>query len=328
MEILSSAFAGAPQLALLAAICFGAAMVVYAVVSALSEKSVAATRMARYAGTAERQTQNALVKSRTTGSDSFVTNFLPKDRTTQIQMERELGRAGFRGDNAVAVFFVVRGMTALLLPGLFLAALAAAQSGTRFMPDAVADFLAGLSGLGIVMWLTALAYVGYIIPGHWLDRRLAERKWRLTAAFPNSLDLLQISVEAGMGFDAAMTRVAQEMYDVAPDIAEEFLIAQLEIQAGRERGSALRAMADRTGVETITSFVNVVLQSIQFGTSMSDALNTYSREMRQMRELRAQEEANKLPVKMSAVLASLMLPSILLICLGPVVIRYIRFFSG
>lgn len=328
MDIFSFANGMPYQIGLLVAICLGAGMVVYAVVSALSEKSVAATRMARFAGGAEASTPSGLIKSHTSGADGFVANFMPKDKTARIQMEQELVRAGFRGDRAIAWFFGLRALAALLLPGLFLTALGVAQSGSPLIPSVVADFMSGLSGLGIIFWLTALTYAGYILPGVWLDRRIAERKWRLTAAFPNALDLLQISVEAGMGFDAAMTRVAQEMYDVAPDIAEEFLIAQLEIQAGKERGTALRAMADRTGVDTINSFVNVVLQSIQFGTSMSDALNTYSREMRQMRELRAQEEANKLPVKMSAVLASLMLPSIILICLGPVVIRYIRFFSG
>lgn len=328
MDFLSSSLGLPPEVVLIAAICLGAVMVVYAVVSALSEKSPAAARMARYAGSAERQAQGGLVRSRNSGAEGFVANLLPKDRTARLQIERELVRAGFRGENAVGWYFALRAFTALALPGLFLAVLGASQSGWRFIPSGVADFMVGLSGLGIILWLTALAYVGYIIPGHWLDRRIAERKWRVTAAFPNALDLLQISVEAGMGFDAAMTRVAHEMYDVAPDLAEEFLIAQLEIQAGKERGSALRAMSDRTGVETITSFVNVVLQSIQFGTSMSDALNTYSREMRQMRELRAQEEANKLPVKMSAVLASLMLPAIVLICLGPVVIRYVRYFAG
>jgi tight adherence protein C len=327
MDLLSTSIGIPTEVVLISAICAGALMVVYAVVSTLSERSVAATRMARYARTDQRQVQSGLVRSRRSEADGFVARLLPKDKTARLQIERELIRAGFRGDNAVGWYFALRAMSAIALPGMFLGILAAAQAGWSILPPAVIDFMVGLSGLGIILWLTCLSYAGYIIPGHWLDRRIAERRWRLTAAFPNALDLLQISVEAGMGFDAAMTRVAHEMYDVAPDLAEEFLIAQMEIQAGKERAVALRAISDRTGVETITSFVNVVLQSIQFGTSMSDALNTYSREMRQMRELRAQEEANKLPVKMSAVLASLMLPAIVLICLGPVVIRYVRYFA-
>jgi tight adherence protein C len=87
-------------------------------------------------------------------------------------------------------------------------------------------------------------------------------------------------------------------------------------------------MARRTGVEEVTSFVNVVLQSARFGTPMSDALRTYAEEMRLTRELKAQEKANKLPVQMSAVMATLMLPAILMLTLGPVVIRYLDYFAN
>ena len=87
-------------------------------------------------------------------------------------------------------------------------------------------------------------------------------------------------------------------------------------------------MAKRTGVDEVNSFVSVVLQSIQFGTSISDALTTYAEEMRVARELKAQEKANKLPVQMSAIMASLMLPAILMLTLGPVVIRYVRYFGS
>jgi tight adherence protein C len=157
---------------------------------------------------------------------------------------------------------------------------------------------------------------------------VAERKQRIEEGFPNALDLMQISVESGLGFDAAMTRVGNELAEVSPDIAFEFLSVQRQVQAGRAREAALRDMADRTGVETVRAFANVVQQSMQFGTGMSEALITYAEELRETRELRAQEMANKLPVKMSAVLASLMLPALILLTVGPVLIRYIRFFGG
>jgi tight adherence protein C len=125
-----------------------------------------------------------------------------------------------------------------------------------------------------------------------------------------------------------MIRVANETVTSAPEISEEMLIAQREIQAGRSREKALFDMAERTGVAQVSSFSSVVLQSIQYGSSISEALTVYSEEMRQSRELRAQEMANKLPVKMSAVMASLMLPSLVMLALGPVVIRYIRYMHG
>ena len=124
-----------------------------------------------------------------------------------------------------------------------------------------------------------------------------------------------------------MIRVANESLGTAPGLAEEFLIAQREIQAGRSRDKALMDMAARTGVPQVNSFANVVLQSLHYGSSITEALTVYSEEMRQWRELKAQEMANKLPVKMSAIMASLMLPALLMLALGPVVIRYMHFMT-
>lgn len=129
-----------------------------------------------------------------------------------------------------------------------------------------------------------------------------------------------------MGFDAAMTRVGNELAHSTPEIAYEFLTVQRQIQAGRSREEAMIDMANRVGVESVRSFANVVAQSMQFGTSMAQALTTYSEDLRQQRELRAQEMANKLPVKMSAVMASFMLPALIMLSIGPVVIRFIRNF--
>jgi tight adherence protein C len=121
-----------------------------------------------------------------------------------------------------------------------------------------------------------------------------------------------------------MTRVANELARVTPAISEEFLMLQMEIQAGKDRDRAFLDMAERTGVDEVSSFSNVILQATQFGTSVSDALATYAADMRLDRELRAQEKANKLPVKMSGVMAALMMPTLLMLILSPVLIRWIR----
>jgi tight adherence protein C len=130
-----------------------------------------------------------------------------------------------------------------------------------------------------------------------------------------------------MGLDSAMTRVANETVHSAPALSQEFRTVQLEIAAGGDREKALMEMSNRTGVDEVTSFANVILQSLRFGTSISDALQVYAFEMRQSRELRAQEKANKLPVKMSAVMSALMLPAMILLIVGPVVIRWINTFG-
>ncbi len=194
------------------------------------------------------------------------------------------------------------------------------------MPELLDRRLDSLTTIGTYQTLSILLGIGYFLPTSWLERKAAARKLRIEESFPNALDLLQISIEAGLGFDSAMTRVGNELRRTAPEIAHEFLTVQYQVQAGRARDQAMRDMADRVGLETIRSFANVVQQSMQFGTSMSQAMTTYSDELRQTRELRAQEMANKLPVKMSGVMASLMLPALVLLTVGPVLIRYIRQF--
>jgi tight adherence protein C len=118
------------------------------------------------------------------------------------------------------------------------------------------------------------------------------------------------------------------MKSTNPEIHQEFPAAQNEILAGRDRAHAYRQMAERLGIDEAYAFINVILQSMRFGTSMGQALLAYSADMRQRREIRAQEKANKLPVYMSAVMAGLMMPSLLIVTIGPVVIRYINTFGG
>jgi len=317
-----------PNLLILGAVAAGSMLAVYGVAQVMSEKNVAAARMSQHGRRRSAGHGEMLIRDEDSNASTFAAGILADDERQRIQVQRELARAGLRGPHAVRNFFFFRVTLGLALPGLFLLLLALAQTGNPYLPGGLTDWLNGLSSAATLFCLALFCYVGYVVPGIWLDRRVAERKWQIEAAFPNALDLLQISVEAGLGFDSAMTRVAQEIQPVAPELAEEFMIAQAEIQAGQERSKALMSMANRTGVETIASFVSVVLQSIQFGTPMGEALTTYSKEMRVFRELRAQEKANKLPVQMSAVLASFMLPSIVLITLGPVVIRYVRYFAS
>ncbi|HSG55190.1 MAG TPA: type II secretion system F family protein, partial [Paracoccaceae bacterium] len=122
--------------------------------------------------------------------------------------------------------------------------------------------------------------------------------------------------------DAAINRVGHELTRVAPEVAYEFLLLQIEVQAGRDRETALFDMADRMGIDEAKSFALVIVQSLQFGTSLTSALKTYAAEMREMRELAAQEKANRLPVQMSGVMSMLMLPALFLITLTPIIIRY------
>lgn len=252
--------------------------------------------------------------------------FVPRSDTERSQIARKLRRAGLHQVNAVQNYYLFRLASAVVLPaslvGLYLA--------QPFLPPILEERLAPLAKqpLANIFAISAvLMAVGFYLPALWLKSRIDARKLEITRGMPNALDLLRVSVEAGLGFDAAMTRVARELAKACPAIAEEFTIVQLEIQAGKNRDRALSDLSIRTDVEELATFTNVIIQSAEFGTPVSDALETVALELRQTRELKAQEQANKLPVKMSGVLAGIMMPVLLMITLTPIAIRWVRMWS-
>lgn len=257
----------------------------------------------------------------------FMKALMPQNREKRTQIRRQLLNAGMIGNNAVVKFYTVRIVLALGLPALYLLILVLRQATLLPLPEAMGDMLDGQSRIVTYYILTALLLFGYIMPALWLRSKVDERQLEISETFPNALDLMVVAVEAGLGFDAAMTRVSNEMEITAPSISQEFRLVQLEVSAGGDREKALLDMARRTNVDEVTSFAGVILQSIQFGTSVSEALTTYASEMRITRELKAQEMANKLPVKMSGVMASLMLPALFLLILGPIAIRWANTFG-
>ena len=255
-------------------------------------------------------------------------SLIPTDRKERSQVQRQLAEAGVTGRHGLRNYYLIRLGLGFVLPGVLIAVIALSRTGYLALPEPLAARFGALSQSQLMLLLSMLVAAGFFGPVYWLRAKVNARCQAIDDSFPNVLDLLQISVESGLGLDAAMIRVANESSASAPAISEELLIAQREIQAGRSREKALLDMAARTGVAQVNSFANVVLQSLQYGSSISDALAVYSDEMRVARELRAQEMANKLPVKMSAVMASLMLPTLLMLALGPVVIRYVRYING
>lgn len=306
-----------------------ALLLVAAVGSMLRDRNPAAARIARHgARRGERRQDRGLLLGADADPKGLMKGFIPSDRKKRTDLHRKLAQAGYSGQDALRNFTLVRILLGLLLPAVFLVLLFSDQFPGFVLPLNISGLIGRMDALQISTILATLTAFGYYMPLLWLTDRVRERKERIEQAFPNALDLVQISVEAGLGFDAAMTRVGNELVPISPDVAFEFLTVQRQIQAGRARDAALHDMADRTGVDTVRSFANVVQQSMQFGTSMGDALEAYSREMREIRETKAQEMANKLPVKMSAVLASLMLPALITLTVGPTVIRYIRYFGG
>lgn len=273
-----------------------------------------------------RSKTQALLREADVAPTGVMKAFIPEERVARTRIQRQLLQAGIVGRNAVRNFYLFRTFFGIVLPALLFAGLL--LNGHVAYPEPVAKFLGGLNRLEIMQILAVLIAVGFYSPTYWLRMRTAKRQTAIEQAFPNVLDMLQVAVEAGLGFDAAMLRVAEEIRSFSPEISEELLFAQQEVLAGRDRDHAYADMAERMGIDEAHAFVNVVMQSMRFGTSMSTTLTVYADEMRERRELRAQEKANKLPVQMSAVMASLMLPALLMVSLGPVVIRYVRYFAS
>ena len=142
--------------------------------------------------------------------------------------------------------------------------------------------------------------------------------------FPDALDLLLICVEAGLGLDAAIARIAQELTGAHRRLGENFALMTIEMRAGSSRRDALRNLADRLGIDEVRALVTLLNQSEELGTSIADALRVYSAEMRTRRMLRAEIKANALSVKLSIPLALFIFPVIMTVILLPVIIRIIR----
>jgi tight adherence protein C len=308
-----------PQMMLLAALGLGVLITVYGLAGTFAGPGDDVRRMRgptmSYAGTSQGAD---LIRSYERRPSGFLKAFVPATESERNKVAKALRRAGYHGRHAVREYYTLRTLLAAALPLAFLALLIAEE---RF---GIGIELGRLSGIALFQIVASLVLAGFYGPALYLRHKISQRRNAIRLGLPNALDLLQVAIEAGLGFDAAMTRVANELARVTPAISEEFLMLQLEIQAGKDRDRAFLDMAERTGVDEVSSFSNVILQATQFGTSVSDALATYAADMRLDRELRAQEKANKLPVKMSGVMAAMMMPTLLMLILSPVLIRWIR----
>jgi tight adherence protein C len=172
--------------------------------------------------------------------------------------------------------------------------------------------------------LVIAAAMGLYLPSLFVRAKADRRQQALVNAFPDALDLMLVCVEAGLGLEAAFSRVGMEMTDSHPLLAEQFGAVVLELRAGRSHEDALRRMADRAGVDDIRAFCTLLIQSTKLGSSISQTLRTYASEMREKRRLRAEEKAHRLPVLISIPLVACMLPTMIGVLMLPAAIRVAR----
>jgi len=172
--------------------------------------------------------------------------------------------------------------------------------------------------------LVIAAALGLYIPNIFIRAKADRRQQALVNAFPDALDLMLVCVEAGLGLEAAFSRVGMEMTTSHPLLAEQFGAVVLELRAGRSHEDALRRMADRSGTDDIRAFCTLLIQSTKLGSSISQTLRTYAAEMREKRRMRAEEKAHRLPVLISIPLVACMLPVMIGVLMLPAVIRVMR----
>jgi tight adherence protein C len=212
-----------------------------------------------------------------------------------------LVQAGYRREEALTIFFGIRVMFALGLFMFFSSSILARPNMTM-----------ALAGLG----------VGYVIPGMVLARLAKRRAHKIRLSLADALDLLVVSVEAGLGLDQALSRVGAELAFAYPQLSDELKLINLELRAGKPRAEALRNLADRTGVDDLSSLVTMLIQTDKFGTSVAQSLRVYSETLRTKRRQRAEEAAAKTGVKMVFPLVFCIFPAIWVVTIGPAAIRF------
>lgn len=218
--------------------------------------------------------------------------------------------AGLREASWPALFFAGKTLLALLLPGVFMV-----YSGFSSVPMKFNTSL---------MILVVLLAVGYYLPNVILSHLVKKRKETLQNAIPDALDLMIVCVEAGLGLDAAMNRAAGEIGMRSQALSEELNLTALELRMGVKRELALRNLAMRTGVDDISSFVSMLVQSDRFGTNVAEALRVQAENMRTHRRLRAEERAAKIPLKLLFPLIFFIFPSLMVVLMGPAMISIYR----
>lgn len=165
---------------------------------------------------------------------------------------------------------------------------------------------------------------GYLIPDMWLTWRVKARQHKLRKGLPDALDLLVICVEAGLGLDQALMKVAQDMKISNPVLSEELQLVNMEMRIGKTRIDALRELGRRTGLDDIKALVAMLIQTERFGTSIAQSLRVYSDDMRIKRRQRAEEMSAKTSVKMVPPLVFFIFPALMVVILGPAIITLVR----
>lgn len=237
--------------------------------------------------------------------DGAAPYIVPKESKELSDTLKQLHYAGYTHPNAPAVYYGVKSIMGLIF-GL-----------ATFL---YMNYLSTWTGWETLFGTAAGAFFGMLIPSKILDIKVSKRHDVLRKGFPDALDLLVVSVEAGLGFNAALDRVAKEIAISHPQLAEELSVVNDEIRAGIDRAQALRNLYTRTGLEDIQGLTTLIAQSLRFGTSIADSLRVYSEDYRDRRMQQAEERAALIGTKLIFPLVLCLFPSFFLVMTGPAIL--------
>lgn len=245
-------------------------------------------------------------------SESVSKHLLPTNKQEQNKVKERLMHAGFVSSGALPAFFGIRIILFVIVPS---AMIVIAPAFPELTPKQV------LISIGVA------ALLAFLLPDMVLDRLILKRKKKLRNAFPDALDLLIVCVEAGMGLNPALQRVADELEVSHPELAAELALVTMEIRAGVDRIECLKNLSIRTGLEEINGMVTLLAQSMRFGTSVAETLRVYSEDFRDKRMQAAEEQAAKVGTKMIFPMVTCLFPAFFVVAVGPAILRVLEAFK-
>jgi tight adherence protein C len=234
---------------------------------------------------------------------------VPSSEAEVANLKVDLIRAGFRSDNALTVFYGLRIISTLLM------LMVCVMLQSNMPPNPVLKVGLMVSGVA----------AGWILPRFFLEKKVAKRQEILRLSLPDALDLMVVSIEAGLGLDQAIQHVARELNTSHPQLSEEMSLVTLEMRAGKRRSEALRNFAERTGEAEFRKLVAILVQNDRFGTSMGESLRTHSDFLRVKRRQEAEERAGKVGVKLVFPIFFFILPSMLVVAAGPGILQIFKY---
>jgi tight adherence protein C len=237
---------------------------------------------------------------------------IPTSEIELTKTTKQLTYAGFRSPNALQTYYGIKAVFVILLPAIVLFVV-------QWMPQ--------VTGTQMLYAMGVACAIGLFGPNIVLDKMVQKRLKSLRDGFPDALDLLVVCVESGLGLNAAIKRVSEEVSVSHRELGTELALVNAETRAGLDRARALRNLADRTGLEDIRGLVSMLVQAMRFGTSVADTLRIYSEEFRDRRMQKAEEQAAKIGTKLLFPLVFCMFPSFFTVAIGPAIIRFIDVFD-